>query len=180
MKCIPESFGHDSANFVAQDGAYIARLPFDGDAKCRRSKVARVGCEFLAQRVDCPCVFAILVELARWTLSSSYAEEGSRKLGIWPAICGPMPNGTSRPTLGGISCFNGSDSPLDHKSGVCSNWAFLEARVAEDQANVKPCNFCAALSSKVRVVEHPLHAPSEPISASSNVPVPFRRATTAS
>ena len=45
--------------------------------------------------------------------------------------------------------------------------------------NANPFNFCAAFSSKVRVVELPLQIPSEPISASSKVQVPFRRATTA-
>ena len=48
-----------------------------------------------------------------------------------------------------------------------------------DQASSKPHNFCAAFSSNVRVTEHPRQIPSEPMSASSKVPVPFRKATTA-
>jgi hypothetical protein len=38
---------------------------------------------------------------------------------------------------------------------------------SRDQANPKPCNLCAAFSSKVSVTEHPLQIPNEPISASS-------------
>ena len=64
-----------------------------------------------------------------------------------------------------------------HACEPCEYPKFVARR--DDQANVKPCNFCAAFSSKVRVSEHPLQIPSEPISACSNVPVPFRRATTA-
>src|ERR1700683_3543922 len=52
-------------------------------------------------------------------------------------------------------------------------------RTWHDQANAKPCNFCAAFSSKVRVAEQPLQIPSEQIIASSKVPIPFRSATTA-
>ena len=49
----------------------------------------------------------------------------------------------------------------------------------DDQAKAKPCSLCAAFSSKVGVAEQPFQIPSEPINASSKVPVPFRSATTA-
>jgi RNA-directed DNA polymerase len=41
----------------------------------------------------------------------------------------------------------------------------------DGQANAKPCTLYAALSSKVRVAEHPLRIPKAPISASSKVPM---------
>jgi hypothetical protein len=48
-----------------------------------------------------------------------------------------------------------------------------------NQASWNPCSRFAASSSNVRVAEQPRQMPSEPIKASSNVPVPLRSATTA-
>jgi hypothetical protein len=48
-----------------------------------------------------------------------------------------------------------------------------------DHGSEKPCNLCAAFSSKVRVAEQSLQIPREPINASSKVPVPFLKAKTA-
>jgi len=55
----------------------------------------------------------------------------------------------------------------------------MPAGLLDSQISWKPGSRFAASSSKVRVAEHPLHAPRKPIKASSNVPIPFRRETRA-
>src|ERR1700751_3777036 len=49
---VPQSFSGDPVNFIAQDGMQITRPSLNRDAKCRRTGVGGVGCQFFSQGIE--------------------------------------------------------------------------------------------------------------------------------